>query len=337
MSLEPMDPETALELYLTDKEAELAESSIQSHRYRLKHFLRWCEMEDIDNLNDLTGRKIQQYRLWRRDDGDLSIASEKTQMDTLRVFVRWAESIDAVEQDLSTKVRSPSMTPEQNTRDEMLDTEEAEDVLDYLVKYQYASCRHITVALMWHTMMRVSSVHALDVDDYNRDEQYIEVRHRPQTDTPIKNKKDGERLVALSDDICMLLDDWLEDQRPTVTDDHGREPLVATVQGRANKTTLRKYVYQATRPCFRGADCPEERDPEECEAAIKDQQAFRCPANVSPHAIRRGSITHSLNSDLPDNVVSDRANVSPAVIEQHYDRRTEKEKMEQRRDYLDRL
>jgi len=337
MSLEPLDPETGLEMYLRDKEAELAASSVKSHRYRLKHFLRWCDKEDIDNLNDLTGRKIQQYRLWRRDDGDLSIASEKTQMDTLRVFVRWAESVDAVEQDLSTKVRSPSMTPEQNTRDEMLDTEEAEDVLDYLVKYQYASCRHITVALMWHTMMRVSSVHALDVDDYNRDEQYIEVRHRPQTDTPIKNKNDGERLVALSDDICMLLDDWLEDQRPNVTDDYGREPLVATVQGRANKTTLRKYVYQATRPCFRGADCPEERDPEECEAAIKDQQAFRCPANVSPHAIRRGSITHSLNSDLPDNVVSDRANVSPAVIEQHYDRRTEKEKMEQRRDYLDRL
>jgi hypothetical protein len=58
---------------------------------------------------------------------------------------------------------------------------------------------------------------------------------------------------------------------------------------------------------------------------------------VSPHAIRRGSITHSLNSDMPDKVVSDRANVSQRVIEQHYDRRTEREKMEQRREYLDNL
>ncbi|WP_345779426.1 tyrosine-type recombinase/integrase [Natrinema sp. SYSU A 869] len=246
MSLEPIDPETALELYLMDKEAELAESSIQSHRYRLKHFLRWCEMEDIDNLNDLTGRKLQQYRLWRRDDGDLSVSSEKTQMDTLRVFIRWAESIDAVEQDLSTKVRSPSMTPEQNTRDEMLETEEAEAVLSYLAKYDYASREHVTVALMWHTMMRVSSVNALDVDDYNPGEQYIEVHHRPETDTPIKNKKDGERLVALSDDICMLLDDWIEEKRPNVTDDFGREPLVAT--RRAARTRLRFGSTSTRRP-----------------------------------------------------------------------------------------
>jgi hypothetical protein len=46
---------------------------------------------------------------------------------------------------------------------------------------------------------------------------------------------------------------------------------------------------------------------------------------------------HSLNNDMPDKVVSDRANVSQRVIEQHYDRRTERENMEQRRAYLDDL
>jgi hypothetical protein len=55
------------------------------------------------------------------------------------------------------------------------------------------------------------------------------------------------------------------------------------------------------------------------------------------HAIRRGGITHNLNNDMPDKVVGDRANVSPKVIEQHYDRRTIREKMEQRRDYVDGL
>jgi hypothetical protein len=35
--------------------------------------------------------------------------------------------------------------------------------------------------------------------------------------------------------------------------------------------------------------------------------------------------------------VSNRANLSPDVLEEHYDERTAKEKMEQRRKYLDNI
>jgi hypothetical protein len=38
---------------------------------------------------------------------------------------------------------------------------------------------------------------------------------------------------------------------------------------------------------------------------------------------------------VPEPVVSARANVSAAVLGEHYDRRTEREKMEQRRKYLE--
>ena len=336
MALEPIDPETALELYLADRENELTDATLYSHKSRLGHFVRWCDEQSIDNLNQLTGRQLHKYRLWRRDEGDLSIASEKTQMDTLRVFVRWLEQVDGVEQDLSTKVRSPSLTPEQNTRHVMLDTEQATKVLAYLEKYEYATFGHVTVALLWHTMMRVGAAYALDLKDYYSDEQYLEVCHRPDLGTPIKNKEDGERLVALSDQLCDLLDDWIANKRPDVTDDHGREPLLASPQGRAHRTTLRAYCYRTSRPCEYGEECPHDRDPNECEATHRDA-AFECPSSVSPHAIRRGSITHSLNSDIPENATSDRANVSKMVLEQHYDRRTKREKMEQRREYLDNL
>ena len=82
-------------------------------------------------------------------------------MDTLRVFIKWLESIDGIEQDLHAKVRSPTLSGGDNVRDVMLDSEEAEQVLSHLRKYEYASRPHVALALMWHMMMCVGAVHAL--------------------------------------------------------------------------------------------------------------------------------------------------------------------------------
>jgi integrase len=216
----------------------------------------------------------------------------------------------------------------------MLDSDRATEVLCYLEKYQYGSIEHVSIALLWHTMMRVGALHSLDLCDYDSDEQFLEIHHRPEQGTPIKNQQAGERLVALSSQLCELLDDWISDQRPSVTDDYDRNPLITTNKGRASISALRTYVYRWSQPCRYGQECPHDRDQDDCEARERDY-ASTCPSSVSPHAIRRGSITHNLNDDVPDKVVSDRANVSQAVIDQHYDRRSEREKMEQRRDYLE--
>lgn len=209
MSLEPLDPETGVELYLADRETEVAKATLYSHSSRLGHFVRWCDEEGLDNLNSLTGRLLHEYRLWRRRDGDLAPATEKTQMDTLRVFVKWAESIDAVERDLHTKVRSPVLRDGQNVRDIMLDSDRAEEVLNYLSKYEYASRQHVALLLMWHTMMRIGDIHSLDVEDYDPESRALGVVDRPETGTTIKNGESGERLAALSNDVCQLLDDWI--------------------------------------------------------------------------------------------------------------------------------
>ena len=334
MELEPIDPDTALELYLTDRENNLSQATIYSYRSRLGHFVRWCDQQDITDLNTLTGRQLHRYRLWRRDDGDLSATTEKTQMDTLRVFIKWLESIDGVPADLHTKVQSPTLTGDENVRDVMLSAEEAERILDYLDQFAYASRPHVVIALMWHTMMRVGAIHSLDVDDYDSDERSLQVVHRPATETPIKNGSDGERFIALSDNVCQILDDWIEHQRPAVTDDFGREPLITTPEGRAHRTTLRGDCYRQTRPCISTGDCPHGRDVNSCPGTEYDG-AFNCPSTVSPHALRRGAITHALSNDWPTTVTGDRANVSEQVLETHYDQRSEKEKMEQRREYLD--
>jgi len=79
--------------------------------------------------------------------------------------------------------------------------------------------------------------------------------------------------------------------------------------------------------------CPYDRDPESCEA-MEYTAAFGCLSSESPHALRRGGITHHLNSDVPKDVVSDRANVRAGVLDEHYDRQSQREEMEQRRGYL---
>jgi site-specific recombinase XerD len=145
MELEPIGPETAVELYLADREPELRSVTLISHRSRLGFFVEWCADRGIDNLNELTGRKLNEYRLWHHNDGDLAPASENCQMDTLRVYVRWLESIDGAPQDLHQKVRSPAVGRDEGSRDEMLEAEEAEKLLTYLETYGYALRLYLTM------------------------------------------------------------------------------------------------------------------------------------------------------------------------------------------------
>ncbi len=69
----------------------------------------------------------------------------------------------------------------------MLDPERAEQILEYLRKYEYASRSHVALEVMWHTMLRVGAIHALDCENYDPAKQALEVIHRPETGAPLKN------------------------------------------------------------------------------------------------------------------------------------------------------
>lgn len=122
----------------------------------------------------------------------MSKVSEKMLMETVQVFTKWLESIDAVAPDLYVKVRSPTLWGEENIRDVMLDSEQVGNVLTYLRKYEYASNPQVTIELMWHTMMRIGSVHTLGCSDYYPVDQSVEVVNRPESGTPIKNGRQGD-------------------------------------------------------------------------------------------------------------------------------------------------
>lgn len=326
-NLEPLEPTTAQKIFLDHKETGCSESTVRNYRYRTKHFIEWCEQEDIDNLNDLSGRDIQRYRLWRKDDGDLNKLTLRMQMSTLRVFLKWAGTIEAVPENLYDKVMVPRVRPEERQRDEMLDAETAQEILDYLTKYHYGSIEHVTLALLWETGMRSGAANSLDIDDANFERGCISLIHRPDEGTTLKNGKAGERLVAMTPALGELLKDHIDEKRHDVTDEYDREPLLTTNRGRMHQNTIRRVIYRVTSPCFREDPCSN------CE----EKSDTKCPEAVSPHAVRRGSITHFLSEDVPVEVVSDRMNVSRRVLDQHYDKRSEEVKLEQRRGYLDNI
>ncbi|QKY18024.1 tyrosine-type recombinase/integrase [Halorubrum sp. CBA1229] len=336
-NLEPIEAAEAKEMYLEQRKQEVSESTIQAHHYRLKHFVRWCEeQEDLHNLNNLTGRDLQRYSMWRREDGDLNNVTMVTQLSTLRVFIKWCERIDAVEDGLHDKIILPDLSRHEDQRDAMLDSEDAKQLLEYMRQFEWGSRTHALIELLWYGGMRIGAAHGLDLDDYDPDEQYVEIRHRPDTETRLKNKKDGERFVGLSAQVCDAIDAYIKYKRMESEDDFGREPLFTSNHGRVSKSSLRDNIYRATRPCVYTGDCPHDREIDSCEAMGRDKASL-CPSSVSPHAIRRGSITYHLTEDVPEKMVGDRMNVSLDVLEKHYDRRTEEEKASQRRDYLDNI
>jgi site-specific recombinase XerD len=185
--LEPLDPEMGTELFLEHKATDCTDSTVQNHRYRMKHFLEWCEEEGIDNLNDLSGRNLQRYRLWIADNNEINAVTMKNMTSGFRVFLKWAGSVEAVPENLYSKLMIPNVRRSQQSSEDILDAERAEELLEHLSRYEYASMHHVLIALLWEAGMRMGAAHAIDLTDVGFEDECIELVHRPNQDTTLKN------------------------------------------------------------------------------------------------------------------------------------------------------
>ncbi|MFC7057979.1 tyrosine-type recombinase/integrase [Halovenus salina] len=331
--LEPLAPGAGRDLYLDHRRGEVSENTLSSHRYRLNEFVDWCEEQGIHNLNDLTGRDLHAYRVYRREEDDLKIVSLQGQLSTLRVFLKFCTSIDAVPDGLHEKILLPTVSGDKQASKTLLEPERAQEILEYLETYQYASRQHVLLTLLWQTGLRMGSTRAIDLGDYDPDAPGVELVHRPEQDTPLKNKERGERWVALRGPTATVIDEYIAGPRRDMTDEYGRDPLLTTAQGRVSTSAIQGSVYTITRPCEYG-ECPhDDFEPETCEFT-KRENASKCPSSRSPHDVRSGAITAHLLDDVPVEIVSDRMDVTQSVLDRHYDRRSEREKMEKRRKFI---
>lgn len=330
-----LSPREAVEMYLDKRRTDATDWTIQTYHYRLKQFVEWCEREDVEEIGDLDGWAIERFETHRR--ADLSPVSLKGQMMALKQLLDYCENIAAVDDGLADAVDPPNLSHGQESDDTKLATDDALALLQWYrdSTANYGTVEHACLELLWHVGFRLSALRALDLQDYHPDERYLEIRHRPP-ETPLKNKEASERAVALTETVADVLDYYVQRERWDKRDEQGRQPLVSCRQGRPTSTTVRSWVYQATQPCLH-SPCPHGHERPTCDYVSRDG-ASKCPSSRSPHQIRTGSITWQLNRGLPVDVVSERADVTPRVLREHYDKALQREEMEERRrEYADDL
>ena len=342
--LDPITPEAALDYYLDTRKYDLADDTISTHRYRLESFVRWLVSNEhgdgeIVNMNEIDLRTVHAYRVFKReenfdDEEPCNAVTMSGQVSTLRVFLQHLADIDGVDEELSGRIKLPKVQPGEDIDDTLIEAERANAILDHLREWEYATVEHVALLLFWRTSCRLGDLRSLDVKDFDREEGAISFRHRPSSGTTLKNKTSGERDVSLKPHVVEVIGDYIDGpHREDVRDDYDRRPLLTTQFGRPATGTLRNWIYKVTQPCRIGEECPEGRDPDECEATYH-QHLATCPVNVSPHPIRAGSITAHRDAGTPREVVSDRGDVSEDILEKHYDQASERQRMRRRRDFI---
>lgn len=342
--LDPIPPEAAQDYYLDQRRYEVSDDTLESHEYRLKSFVRWLTSEShgdcvIQNMNDVDLRTVHSYRVFKREENFEGVkpcngSTMQGQISTLRVFFNRIADINAVPDSLADRISLPTLDDGEMVDERFISAGRANKILDYLHQWEFATSEHVALLLLWRTSCRLGGLRAIDVRDFDSEDEGITLRHRPDTGTPLKNGSDSERDVSLKSFIVEVVETYLDSpHRSDQTDEHGRRPLITTSQGRPAPSTIRNWMYKWTQPCRIGEPCPEERDPDECKAT-KHRHLSKCPVSLSPHPIRSGSITAHRDSGTPRQIVSDRGDVSEEILEQHYDQASKRQRMRRRRDHI---
>lgn len=347
IELKSEHPVSVVEFFLSVHVDDWSDWTYKDYSYDLTRFLEYCEYAEIDDLSELSSRDLIGFKEWRKKDGNIGLATLHGQLANIRVLIRWCGQVEIVDPGLADKIEMPDLDPSDIVSYTRISSERANQIKDHFSQREYVPRKYAEFALMWGVLVRLGGARSVDLDDYNREEGYIELSHRPEEDTPLKNGESevegegGEREINLPDWVCEALNTYIDGtgdphhpKRIETEDEYGRQPLFTTKFGRVSESTLRRDLYRITQPCQHGQECPHDMTADECEARNNNNLLSQCPSSVSPHPVRRGGICHQIKQGVPKDTICERADVSRKVLKKHYDLRTKEEARQQRRNEL---
>ncbi|WP_254838035.1 tyrosine-type recombinase/integrase [Natronomonas marina] len=323
LSLKSRPMDEVLEDFRDDKLEEV--DSTGQYERKLNYLQTYLEDEArVETSDDLTSEDVERYEKWRKYESlsrDKPLAGTTLQDDMylFREFIHYLIEHGMAPARFEKRIEIPEVDYRngEGVDEKKLDPEIAKAALDYLRKYEYADVEHISMELMCQSGPRKGGLIGRDVSDFDYEERVLQ--YETLETTPLKNDEGSDREVTLYGEIPEMIQDYLDDQRPAETDEEGREPLLTKGDGRISPSMLQKIAYMWTRPCEVGLGCPHDRDPDDCEAAQKNNSAYKCPSSRAPHHIRTGYITDQKNRGVSADGIQQRCDVSPRVQDLHYD------------------
>jgi site-specific recombinase XerC len=318
-----------------DRKENRSPTTRSQYKRTIPVFVEFAEEHGITTPNQISTELVDRFVDELKDEHDAD-ATVLTYTKNVRAWLRWLQKRQLCSEPVFRILDKDELGLSPTARDEAIPKQIVAQILRNLRQKRRGSHLHAITELFWNAGPRIGGVHSSDLRDFDIVNNEIRFRHRPSTGTRLKNGDkqddqpgDGERNIELESSVIEAIKLYIETERPDVTDEYGRQPLFTTTQGRASKSTLRRWIYEATSCRW----IPEELENCSCDGSC-DPDTDVCPYSYYPHAIRRGSIVNHLSNGLRPDYASGRFDVSTKVIKDHYDPRTKQRRKEDRVEHV---
>lgn len=356
--LNSMSPSEGIDKFREYKQKKVKASTMEGYDTKLNYLETFLtEVLELEDLNELTPEQAVRFEDWRREEstsGDpLAPKTIKDDMHLYRGFLERMTKLNAISADAYEIIEIPELGPGDGVDKTTLAPERAQNALGHLDKFEYATLPHVTNLLLIKSGRRGCDIRAPDVCDFTSADENpegtatLEFNHRPETETGLKEGDKHEAEIKLQEKTAQVIEDFIEYHRPDVVDKYGREPLLATENGRIGKSTIRDHAYKWTSPCACGRSLPEnvedylpdgvtDHNPATCPASDDVKDASKCELSRCPKDIRSGYITAKLNAGASYEAVGYRVGATKRVMQKHYDHPTLEEERARHREEIER-